>query len=171
MTLAQLETQPASRLSDRLASGRPWARARRGWTKSSGVSVALSVVFVDYLPVTVRPWIASVLIASTLLACAAFAADFQSATIVDASTQNELLSNGTGGVVPVPHSTVTVLIAGLKITAQYYTADPSGPRAASQLVVGDMVQARVDGKWLYFVVPSGKTIKARIVRQERVEPK
>jgi hypothetical protein len=112
--------------------------------------------------------IASVLIASTLLVFAALAADFQPATIVDAGTQNELLANGTGGVVGVPQSTVTVLIAGLKITAQYYTANPSGPKAASQLVVGDMVRARVDGKWLYFVVLSGKTIKARIVRQERV---
>src|SRR5436190_19289897 len=95
---------------------------------------------VNSVPVPLRPLIALAWIATALLACAAFAAEFQPATIVDASTQNELLSNGTGGVVGVPQSTVTVLIAGLKITAQYYTANPSGPKAASQLVVGDMVQ-------------------------------
>ncbi|MEO8465177.1 MAG: hypothetical protein ABI640_07520 [Gammaproteobacteria bacterium] len=133
--------------------------------------MAQPAFFVDFRPVIRRPVVASVLIAGTVLAFAGFADDFQPATIVDAGTQNELLANGTGGVVGVPQSTVTVLIAGLKITAQYYTANPSGPKAASQLVVGDMVQARVDGKWLYLVVPSGKTIKARVVRQERVVPK
>ncbi len=114
-----------------------------------------------------RPIAASVLIASTVLAFAALADDFRSATIVDAGTQNELVGNGQGGVLTMPQNTVTVLVGTLKITGQYY-ALAGGSKAASQLIVGDTVQARVDGKWLYFVGPSGKTIKARIVRQERV---
>ena len=45
----------------------------------------------------------------------------------------------------------------------------SALRAASNLIVGDTVQAKSDGKWLYFVMPgTGKTIKAKIMRQERI---
>jgi hypothetical protein len=119
------------------------------------------------------------LIAAVLLCVATliYAQDFQEAFIVDAGTSVQgdggAVVTGFGGfatVVPSSSnvSVITLQIGTLKVTGEYKTI-LQGPRAASNLIVGDKVMARTDGKWVYFVMPgSGKTIKAKIMRQERL---
>jgi len=92
----------------------------------------------------------------------AHADDFQAATILEAGTHYEGSEEERATI-----NVIVLQMGTLKITGQYETI-LHGPRAASNLIVGDTVQARADGKWLYFVGPTGKTIKARIMRQERL---
>jgi hypothetical protein len=110
------------------------------------------------------------------LVCLSFAAhaaeEFQVATILDAGTHRETdgaVMNVFGGInnTEANVSVVVLQIGTLKVTAEYETMF-HGKRAASNMIVGDTVQARTDGKWLHFVGPSGKVIKAKVMRQERI---
>jgi hypothetical protein len=112
-----------------------------------------------------------------LAASVAHADDFQAAVIVDAGTSVQATGGGTvqnfgtfSTVTPSSAnvSVVVLRIGNLQVTGEYKTI-LQGPRAASNLIVGDTLQARADGKWLYFVMPgTDKTIKAKIMRQERM---
>ena len=89
---------------------------------------------------------------------------FQPAAILDASTHVE-----TFGTVVMPVNTVTLRLGDLVVTADYYTALKNGPNVASALVVGDTVQAKLDGKKLLLVLPNGKKISADITRRARAD--
>ena len=111
-------------------------------------------------------------VALLVLPIVALAADYQDAKILDAGADKELtgvhfsvfggLSSDRENV-----STITVLIDDLIVTAEYNTMRVNGAKSAANLVVGDTVQALLDGKWLKLVLDNGKSIKATVLRRER----
>jgi hypothetical protein len=64
---------------------------------------------------------------------------------------------------------IAVSLEGMKITG-VFESHWSWSTKASGLVVGTMVQARVEKNKLIVMTPEGKTIKARIVRREMESP-
>jgi hypothetical protein len=102
------------------------------------------------------------LISMTLLAAAsAYAQDFLPAKVMEAQSQVDPLSACQTALA----NTVVVQIDDMLVRALYCTL---GGRRAADLVIGDSVDAAIDGRKLIIRLPDGKTVKADIVRRERV---
>ena len=77
------------------------------------------------------------------------------------------MRKGNGGIYSISHdmNRITVSLNGMKISA-IYEAHWSWSPKASGLVIGTLVQAKVDGDKLIVVTPDAKAIKAKIIRRE-----
>jgi hypothetical protein len=105
-------------------------------------------------------------LAVLLLAAMSFAAshhEFQTAKLVDVSADERLYEGTT-----VKHVVFKVQIGDLLISARGERMRRHGGDSSHGLIVGDPVQAVVDGDELYLQRPDGKEIKAKIVERKRV---
>jgi hypothetical protein len=108
-----------------------------------------------------------------LLSVAAFAGDFQKAKIVDVQGFREagtpIIAPNNGYPVLIATSrnmfTITVSFGGMEYSAQYPQKRHFRP---SELIVGDMLDARIDGERLILRTADGKEEKAKIIRRERL---
>ena len=108
-----------------------------------------------------------------LLSVAAFASDFQKAKIVDvrgfreAGTPIIAPNNGYPVLIDTSHNmfTITVALGGMGYSAQY---PQKRHFKSSELIVGDMIDARIDGEKVILRTAHGKEEKAKIIRRERL---
>jgi hypothetical protein len=104
-----------------------------------------------------------------LIGCC-FAADYKKCKLLDIhSYQNNIpvFINGTKHFVHQEKYVITVQIDEIAITGIDQLMVPeSGP---SEMVVGDEVEAKVKGNTLTVKKPSGKKLKASIIKRERVQ--
>ena len=103
-----------------------------------------------------------------LVACC-FATDYKKCTVLDIhSYHNKILVdiNGTPHVIHQETYVVTVRIDDSAITGiDQLMVQESGP---AEMVVGDEVEAKVKGNKLIVKRPSGKKLKASIIKCERI---
>jgi hypothetical protein len=94
----------------------------------------------------------------SLLTAVAVAEDWQVAKVLGAET------HGTENALAVQIGDMAVVAS---YTARWSVLGSTREgRRASDLVVGETIQARIDGSRLLFVMPGGNTMRARIVRRE-----
>jgi hypothetical protein len=87
---------------------------------------------------------------------------FQSAKLIDVTT-TETLVKGTA----YARAQFVVQVGDIVYTAVGGRVHPRGGGPGVDLIVGDPIQASVDGNKLVLIRPGGKEIKANIVRRER----
>jgi co-chaperonin GroES (HSP10) len=92
--------------------------------------------------------------------------DFQAGRLV-AVTSDERLIEGT----TVEHAVFEVEIGDIVYFARGERMRRHGGDAAHGLVVGDPVQAAIDGEDLILQRPDGKEIKTRIIQRKRADAK
>ena len=110
-----------------------------------------------------------------LLQAVGFAADFQQAKLIDvqgfkqAGASIIAPNNGYPGVIPTSRNmfTITVALENMSYSGQFRENRHFKP---SQLIVGDSIQARIDGEKLILKTVAGKEEKAQIIRRERLNP-
>lgn len=108
-----------------------------------------------------------------LLSAVALAGDFQKAKLLDVQVFKEagpsILAPNNGYPVVIPTSrsmfTIRVAIGDMSYSAQYQQRRHFKP---SELIVGDMIEARVEGDKLILRTEEGKEEKAKIMRRERL---
>jgi hypothetical protein len=113
------------------------------------------------------------LLAVLLLSMAAFAGDFQKAKILDVQGFREqgapIIAPNNGYPVLIDTSrnmfTITVALSGMSYSAQYAQKRHFKP---SELIVGDVIEARIDGDMLILRTADAKEEKAKITRRERL---
>jgi hypothetical protein len=104
-------------------------------------------------------------LAVLLLAAMSFAAshhELQAAKLIDVSADERLIE-GTS----YRHAIYKVEIGDLLISARGERMRIRGGDAGHGLIVGDPVQAAVEGDELYLQRPDGKEIKAKIIERKR----
>ena len=116
------------------------------------------------------------LLAFTLLSISVCSAqDMVKARIVDVRAYSEeeapviAPNNGHPVVIPISNDmfSLTLAIGDMSDTAQYPATRHMKP---GDLVVGDSLPARIDGKRMYVELPDHKTRHATIIRRERLAP-
>lgn len=108
------------------------------------------------------------------LSSAAFAADFQNGKLLDIQSFKQpgapviAPNNGFPVVIPTSYDmfTMTVAIGEVSYSAQFRQTRSF---KASQLIVGDPIQARVEGDKLVVKTATGVEKKAKIIRGERLK--
>jgi hypothetical protein len=108
-----------------------------------------------------------------LFSAVGLGADFQKAKLLDVQAFKEAgasiiaPNNGYPVVIPTSHNmfTITVAIGDMGYSAQYRQQRHFKP---SELVVGDVIDAKVDGDKLVLRTAENKEVKARIVRRQRL---
>jgi hypothetical protein len=108
-----------------------------------------------------------------LLANIASAADFQSAKVLDVQPYTEhgapIVAPNNGHPVLLDTSddmfTLTVAIGDMGYSANYRSGRHF---KSSEVVVGDTIEARIDGDKLIIKRPDGKELKAKITRRARL---
>lgn len=109
-----------------------------------------------------------------LLSAAALAADFQQAKLLDVQAFKQpgapiiAPNNGYPVVIPTSYNmfTITVALGDMSYSAQFRESRHFKP---SQFVVGDSIQARVEGEKLIVKTADGTEKKAKIIRRERLK--
>lgn len=110
-----------------------------------------------------------------LLSGILFAADFQSAKLVDVQAFKQpgapIIAPNNGYPVVIPTSqnmfTITVALNDMSYSGQFHESRHFKP---SQLIVGDSIQARIDGEKLILKTKEGREERAKIIRRERLKP-
>jgi hypothetical protein len=108
-----------------------------------------------------------------MLLAVAVAADFQQAKLLDVQVFTRagpsLVAPNNGYPVIIPSSekmfTITVALDGMSYSAQYRQTRHFKP---SELIVGDTISARIESDKLILKTATGKEMKAKIVRRERL---
>jgi len=108
-----------------------------------------------------------------LVSTVVFGSDFEKAKLLDVQGFKEagpsIIAPNNGYPVLIPTSrnmfTVTVALQGMSYSAQYQERRHFKP---SLLIVGDPIEARIDGDKLILRTAEGKEEKAKIVRRERL---
>lgn len=111
-----------------------------------------------------------------LLSGVLFAADFQSAKLIDVEAFKQsgapIIAPNNGYPVVIPTSqnmfTITVALNDMSYSGQFHESRHFKP---SQLIVGDSIQARIDGERLILKIAEGKEERAKIIRRERLKPR
>ena len=122
------------------------------------------------LVVTMMVALALLLLFSTTL----FAGDFQPAKLIDVQGFKEpgapIIAPNNGYPVVIPTSqnmfTITVALGEMSYSGQFREKRHFKP---SQLIVGDSIQARIDGEKLILRTAAGREEKAKITRRERLK--
>jgi|SRR5579864_1274127 hypothetical protein len=107
------------------------------------------------------------------LSAIAVGADFQQAKLLDVRGFKEAgasiiaPNNGYPVIIPISRNmfTITVALGDMSYSAQYQQSRHFKP---SELIVGDPIEARIDGDKLILRTADGKEQKAKIVRRERL---
>jgi hypothetical protein len=78
-------------------------------------------------------------------------------------------NNGHPVVIPISKDmfSLTLAIGYMSYTGRYSQSRHLKP---ADLIVGDSLQARIDGKHMLVMMPNGKLMKAEIIRKERLKP-
>ena len=92
--------------------------------------------------------------------------NFQSGKLIDVSTDERLVEGTTHR-----HSIFIVQIGDLIYTLRGGHVSPHGKDYAQGLVIGDPVQASVEGENVFLLKPDGKDLKTTIQKRERVQAK
>jgi len=99
-----------------------------------------------------------------------FAADYTKCTVLDIHSYQKhipVLINGTKHFIHQETYVITVQMDDIAITGiDQLMVQESGP---SEMVVGNEVEAKVKGNTLIVKKPSGKKLKASIIKRERVQ--
>ena len=109
-----------------------------------------------------------------LFSVMAFGSDFQQAKLVDVQGFKQpgapIIAPNNGYPVVIPTSqnmfTITVVLDGMSYSGQFRESRHFRP---SQLVVGDAIQAKIEGEKLILKAAEGKEEKAKIIRRERLK--
>jgi len=104
-----------------------------------------------------------------------FASDFQQAKLIDVQGFKQpgpaIIAPNNGYPVAIPTSqnmfTITVAIGDMSYSGQFREARNFKP---SRLIVGDSIQARVDGEKIVLKTEEGREERAKIIRRERLKP-
>jgi hypothetical protein len=110
-----------------------------------------------------------ILILFVLVGCC-FAADFKKCKLLDIRPyQDNQVIGSNGNVVTVEHDmyAITVAIDGIAVTGEYESRWARSYKP-SDLVVGDEIDAKIEGKKLVIKRPDGKELKATIIKRERI---
>jgi hypothetical protein len=110
-----------------------------------------------------------------LFSAVAFAADFHQAKLIDVQGFKQagppIIAPNNGYPVVIPTSqnmfTITVAFGDMSYSGQFQESRHFKP---SQLIVGDSIQARIDGEKLILKTAAGREEKAKIIRRERLKP-
>ncbi len=110
-----------------------------------------------------------------LFSVMAFGSDFQQAKLVDVQGFKQpgapIIAPNNGYPVVIPTSqnmfTITVALDGMSYSGQFRESRHFRP---SQLVIGDAIQAKIEGEKLILKAEEGKEEKAKIIRRERLKP-
>jgi hypothetical protein len=108
-----------------------------------------------------------------MISALAVAQDFQQAKLLDVTAYTtagpSIVAPNGGMPVIIPTSrnmfTITVALRDMSYSAQYSQTRHFKP---SELIVGDLISARIDGDKLVLKTSDGKDIKAKIVRRARL---
>ena len=117
----------------------------------------------------------SIIATLLLLQAVGFAVDFQQAKLIDVQGFKQagapIIAPNNGYPVVIPTSrnmfTITVALDNMSYSGQFGENRHFKP---SQLIVGDSIQARIDGEKLILRTAEGKEEKAKIIRRERLNP-
>jgi hypothetical protein len=110
-----------------------------------------------------------------LFSSIAFASDFQQAKLVDVQGFKQsgppIIAPNNGYPVVIPTSqnmfTITVAVGDMSYSGEFRESRHFRP---SQLVVGDAIEAKIEGEKLILKIAEGKEEKAKIIRRERLKP-
>ncbi|HET9101159.1 MAG TPA: hypothetical protein VFN62_12260 [Acidobacteriaceae bacterium] len=114
-----------------------------------------------------RKLLAASVLALCLSTFSAFAAHvFQTGKLISATTE-DTMKKGTSH----RHVVLTVQIQGMIYTLRGGSVSPKAKDYTKGLIVGDPVQASVDGEHVILKKPNGKDMKTTILKRERVAGK
>jgi co-chaperonin GroES (HSP10) len=119
-----------------------------------------------WLPVLLRVTVGFSLLLCAVSLCAGKNKEFQTGKLVDISS-DEKLNKGTS----VGYAVYQVQIGDIVYFGQGEKLPKHPADAGHGLVVGDPVQAAVDGKDLILQRPDGKEIKTKIIKRQRAGAK